>query len=93
MIRLPERVFSYGLLRHDALDEPGAVTQREEVDLAARAAVVQPSFDGDLFAFVLADVFYIDVSHRSIFSRAIRARVSISFAEPRSSMSNINGPS
>ena len=40
------------------------------MDLAARATIVQPPFDGDLLAFVRADVFYVDVSHRSIFSRA-----------------------
>src|SRR5215468_7987306 len=61
-------------LRHHALNEPGAVAENQEVDLAARAAIVQPSLDGDLFALVLPDVFYVDVSHRSIFSRAFFSR-------------------
>ena len=47
-------------LRHHRLDEPGAVAQRQEMDLAARAAVVQPALDGDRLALVLGDV--LDVS-------------------------------
>ena len=34
-------------LRHHALDEAGAVAQRQEMDLAARAAVVQPAAERD----------------------------------------------
>ena len=48
-------------LRHHRLDEAGAVADDQEMDLAARSAVVQPPLDGDLFAFVLADVFDVDV--------------------------------
>ena len=40
------------------------------MDLAARAAVVQPPLDGDLLAFVLADVFDVDVHSR--FSAVVR---------------------
>ena len=35
------------------------------MDLAARSAVVQPALDGDLLAFVLADVFDVDVHSSS----------------------------
>src|SRR5262249_60688552 len=50
-----------GGLRHDRLDEAGAVAHDQEVDLAARAAVVEPALERDLLAFVRADVFDIDV--------------------------------
>ena len=46
---------------HDRLNEAGAVAQDQEMDLAARSAIVQPPLDGDLFAFVPADVFDVDV--------------------------------
>ena len=52
-------------LRHHRLDEAGAVAERQEVDLAARPAVVQPALDGDFLALVLADVFDVDVHIRS----------------------------
>ena len=48
-------------LRHHGLDEARAVTNRQEVDLAARAFVVEPALERDLFAGVLADVFNVDV--------------------------------
>jgi len=41
------------------------------MNLAARAAVVEPPLDGDLFALVLADVFDIDV-HMSKLAMANR---------------------
>jgi hypothetical protein len=48
-------------LRHHRLDEAGAVADDQEMNLPARTARVQPPFEGDLFAFVLADVFDVDV--------------------------------
>jgi hypothetical protein len=44
-------------LRHHGLDEARAVAHGQKMNLPARAAVVQPSLEGDLFAFVRADVF------------------------------------
>src|SRR5918995_7154638 len=52
MIRRLEHVISDGRLRHDGLDDAGAVSNLQEVNLAARAAVVQPAVDRDLLAFV-----------------------------------------
>ena len=43
-------------LRHHDLDEAGAVADLQEVDLAARAAVVQPAPEGDVLAVELGDV-------------------------------------
>src|SRR5262249_19691958 len=80
-------------LRHDGLDEARAVAQDQEMDLAARAAVVEPPLDGDLFALVPPDVFYVDVSHRSIVSRAFFSRASDSFEGPCAPTSNMSGPS
>ena len=80
VIRRLEQILADRRLRHHRLDEAGAVAHGEEMDLAARAAVVKPPLDGDLFALVLADVLDVDVSHRSIFSRAWRARIKLSFA-------------
>ncbi len=61
-----EQLLADRRLRHHRLDEAGAVADGEEMDLAARAAVVQPPLDGDLLAFVLADVFDVDVAHSVI---------------------------
>ena len=87
-------------LRHHRLNEAAAVAHDQEMDLAARSTIVQPALDGDFLAFVLADL--IDVcllSHqrsainRSIRSRAVLARTSVSFVEPRASVSKTSGPS
>ena len=43
VVRLPEDVFADGGLRHDRLNRAGAVADRQEVDAAAGAAVVQPA--------------------------------------------------
>ena len=43
-------------LRHHDLDEAGPVPDDEEMDLAARAAVVQPAPEGDVLAVELGDV-------------------------------------
>ena len=43
VIGAAERLFADCRLRHDALDEAGPVAQRQEVNLAARPAVVQPA--------------------------------------------------
>src|SRR5260370_336896 len=43
-----EQLLADRRLRHDALDEAGTVAENEEMDFSARAAVVQPPFDGDL---------------------------------------------
>src|SRR5207245_6713480 len=58
MIGRLEQLVADRRLRHHALNEPGAVAENQEMDLAARAAVVKPPLDGDLFALVLPDVFY-----------------------------------
>ena len=49
---------------HDALDEPGPVTDLQEVDLAARTAVGQPSLERDALPGVGRDVF--DVRHTAV---------------------------
>ncbi len=61
MIGAAERFLAHGGLGHHALDEPGAVAQREEMNLAARPAVVQPAAEGDGFAGVRGNVFDVDV--------------------------------
>src|SRR5262249_16515995 len=67
MIRAGERLVAHRLLRHDALDEAGAVAQRQEVDLAARPLVVQPSAQADGLALVPCDVFDVsELCHRVV---------------------------
>ena len=61
VIRRLERLVADRGFRHDRLDEAGAVPQNQEVDLAARAAVVQPPLDRDLLPVVRADVLDVDV--------------------------------
>ena len=56
-----ERFVAHRRLRHDALDEAGAVAHGEEVDLAARAAVVQPAAERHRLSGVAGDVFDVDV--------------------------------
>ncbi len=51
-----EDLLRHVVLAHHDLEEAGAVADDEEVNLAARPAVVQPALDGDGFADVLADV-------------------------------------
>jgi hypothetical protein len=63
VVRGLEQIVADGRLRHHRLDESRAVADRQEMDLAARAPVVQPPFDGDLRALMPADVFDVDV-HR-----------------------------
>ena len=58
-----EDLLAYRCLRHHGLDETAAVSEDQEMDLAARAPVVEPPFDGDVLAFVRADVFNVNVSH------------------------------
>ena len=80
-----ERLVADGRLRHDRLDEAGAVADDQEVDLAARPAVVQPAVDGDLLAFVLGDVCDIGAHHgRSgpVGQRAARQNVDERLLEP-----------
>src|SRR5438876_251190 len=80
MVRGLEDLVADGGLRHHALDEARAVAQDQEMDLAARTAIVEPPFDGDLFALVLPDILYVNVhSCFSNRSRAARASRSISF--------------
>ena len=63
---LLEHLLADRLLRHHALDEAGAVAQLQEVDLPARAAVVQPAAQRDGLPFVLRDVFDVrDLCHQS----------------------------
>src|SRR5262245_5862877 len=75
MIRLLERLFTDRLLRHDALDEAGAVAYREEVYLPARSAIVQPASERDCLTVVLRDVLNVR-SHEcaSVRSKRCRAR-------------------
>ncbi len=61
MVGAAEGFLADGGLRHDALDEPGAVAQRQEMNLAARPAVVQPAAERDGFAGVRGNVFDVDV--------------------------------
>ena len=44
-----------GVLRHNALNDAGAVAKMREQQFAALAQVVEPAADGDGLAFVLAD--------------------------------------
>ena len=55
MVGLREGLVADRLLRHHALDEAAAVADRQEVDLPAGAAVVQPPADRDVLALVLGD--------------------------------------
>jgi hypothetical protein len=48
------------LLEHHALQRAGAVADEQEVQLAARALVVEPSLEGHLLAVMTADVFHVD---------------------------------
>src|SRR4030095_6847341 len=75
VVRLAERLFANGLLRHDALDESASVPYGQEVDLSTRTAVVQPSAQRDGLAFVFRDV--IDARNHelvSVRSKRCRAR-------------------
>jgi hypothetical protein len=58
-----EDVLAHGGLRHHRLDEARPVAEDEEMNLAARAAVMEPPFDGDFRALVLADVLDVYVRH------------------------------
>src|SRR4051812_47854804 len=93
---------------HDGLNEAGTVADRQEVDLAAGTAIVQPAFDGDFLAGVLPDVFDVNVHSfgpwpvvpgpQSFISvskrrRDSRTRARTSFVVPRSAGSNVNAPS
>jgi hypothetical protein len=61
MVGLFEHLFADGGLRHDGLNEARAVAHGQEVNLPARAPVVQPALDGDGLPLVLGDVFDIHV--------------------------------
>src|SRR4051794_27735492 len=58
---------------HHRLNEAGAVTEDEEMNLAARSPVVQPPFDCDLFALVFPDILNVDV-HAPLLSSANTSR-------------------
>src|SRR5262249_21588964 len=77
-IRLGERLVADRFLRHHALDEAGAVAQRKEVNLAARAPVVQPAAEAHGLPFVFGNVLDVhSVSHvqyaRSFSNRCLAA--------------------
>src|SRR4249920_3718354 len=99
MVGRLERVLADRGLGHDRLDEPGAVAEDQEMDLAARTAVMQPPLDRDLLADVRADVFDIHVhdlqlaKNCSIRCRAFCARASVSLVDPCAPISKISGPS
>jgi hypothetical protein len=63
VIGVPEHVLADRLLRHDALDETRAVAERQEMDLPARSAVVQPAAQPDGLAFVFRNVFDVNDVH------------------------------
>ena len=56
VIGLLERRLVHVALAHHDLEKAGPVTDHEEMNLAARSAVVQPALDGDRLAGVLADL-------------------------------------
>src|SRR5262249_4715464 len=94
-----ERLLADGSLRHHGLDEPGAGAEDQEMNLAARAAVVKPSIDRDALAFVPGDILDVRTHTRqkvtNIFSsrsRADAARASTSMGFPVSATSNMSGP-
>ena len=103
-----ERRFVDVLLAHHDLEEAGAVADDEEVDLAARSAVVQPALDGDGLADVLADLVDVCVhlqvssipnisspmcSNDSNRSRALAACSRIGRRSAATASSNIQTPS
>ena len=55
VIGLAERVGAHGRLGHHGLDEAGSVAHDEEMNLAARAAVVQPALNRHALADVAGD--------------------------------------
>ena len=59
-----ERLLGDVVLAHDDLQESRAVADDQKMDLAARPAVVQPAFDGDGLADVLADLVDVNVTHQ-----------------------------
>jgi hypothetical protein len=65
MVRDLEQLVPDRRLRHDRLNEAGAVAHDEKMDLAAGTAIVQPSLQRDVLAFVRPDVFDVDV-HRHL---------------------------
>ena len=56
VVGLLEGLLADVVLAHHDLDEAGAVAHHQEVDLAARPAVVQPAREGDVLANVGADL-------------------------------------
>jgi hypothetical protein len=61
MIGARELILRHVLLEHHALQRAGAVAHLEEVQLAARALVVEPALEGDGLPIMAADV--LDVDH------------------------------
>src|SRR5271157_5199780 len=66
MVRRGEALIADVRGRGDALAYPASVADQKEVDLAARAAVVEPSAKRDFFADVPGKLIYIDPSHEPI---------------------------
>ncbi len=56
LVRAREHSSSTSPLKTTHCDDAGAVAQLEEVELAARALVVEPAVEGDFFSDVLAQV-------------------------------------
>src|SRR5262245_61082771 len=83
MIGLCERLVTEGLLRHDALDDPGAVPHGQEMDLSARTPVVEPTPQGDGLAFVSGDVFDVQ-GHESVSARSNRCRARLASSSTES---------
>ncbi len=73
MIGLLEHFLADRLLRHHALDEAAAIADLQEVDLPARAAVVQPAPQRDGLSFEPGD--FVDIrDHQSARARSMRCR-------------------
>ena len=73
VVGLLEHLLADRLLRHHALDEAAAVADLQEVDLAARATVVQPATQSDGLSFEPGDFFDIR-NHQSARARSMRCR-------------------
>src|SRR5260370_17814334 len=69
MVRRRERLGTEVRERGDALADPGAIADQQEMHLPARAPVIEPSLERHLFADMLAQVFDIGPRHTSKFKQ------------------------
>src|SRR5579885_3579081 len=61
-----ERLRADLVQQRDALAHPGAVAQQQKMDLAARAAIIEPSLERHFLAHVTAERVDIDPGHDAI---------------------------